>query len=59
MYRLPFWSISTRHIAHSAAVQRPPGVFRGGGAARLDGGLAAGFFLLVDFGFFASRLLRF
>ena len=59
MYRLPFWAIPTRRVAHPNAVQRPPGVFRGGGAARLDGGLAAGFFLLVDFGFFASRLLRF
>jgi len=59
MYRLPLPAISTHRPAQPNAVQRPPGVFRGGGAARLDGGLAAAFFLLVDFGFFASRLLRF
>src|SRR5207237_9487896 len=40
------------------ADQRPGGAFLGGSAATLDGA-AAGFFLLVDFGFFASRLLRF
>jgi hypothetical protein len=41
-----------------SADQRPGGAFLGGSAATLEGA-AAGFFLLVDFGFFASRLLRF
>jgi hypothetical protein len=47
-----------RTTAQLSADQRPGGAFLGGNAATLDGA-AAGFFLLVDFGFFASRLLRF
>ena len=59
MYRLRLRAISTQDIAHLGAVQRPAKVFFVGVAAELDGVFAAGFFLLVDFGFFASRLLRF
>ena len=56
---VPLLQVGVRLPEAIGKVDEGGGVFLGGGAARLDGGLAAGFFLLVDFGFFASRLLRF